>query len=259
MTGEIEVRAEGGIKWLKLLGHGERNAMTQYMMQRLGQEFRQVSPDIRAIVISGGGNGWFCGGGHVGKVDEMSIEEIRTICRDFIELHRALRRVEVPVIAKVDGHVAANGVALVAGCDLAVATKDIEFAMPEINVGLIPLLATVVLSRHILPKTAFELAYFGRKFSADAARSYGLLNQVLPDKASLDAKLKEWTTDLAGRSRAALATGRATFIAMMYEGVDRDMELAAGNLTALLMSDEVRAVLRKTAGHAYADRPPEKH
>jgi enoyl-CoA hydratase/carnithine racemase len=259
MAGEIEAKSENGIRWLRLIGHGERNAMTPHMMRRLGEEFRAVPADVRVIVISGAGKGWFCGGGHVGNLEELTLEQTRAICRDFIEFHRALRRVEIPVIAKVDGHVAANGVALVAACDLAIAAKNVEFAMPEINVGLIPLLATVVLVRHIAPKTAFELAYFGRRFSAEAAKSYGLLNQVVEDAAALDAQVENWTTELAGRSRAALATGRAAFIAMMYEGIDRDMELAAGNLTSLFMSEEVRAALRTTGGHAFADRAAGKH
>lgn len=255
MSGEVEARSENGVRWLTLRGHGERNAMTPHMMRRLEEEFRSVESDVRVIVISGGGKGWFCGGGHVGMLHEMSLEETRAITQDFVDFHRSLRRAPVPVIAKVDGNVAAQGVALVAACDLAIATREVEFAMPEINVGLIPLLATAVLVHHINPKTAFELAYFGRRFSAEAAKSYGLLNQVVPDQEALNALVAEWAAELASRSRSALAVGRGAFIAMMYDGVDRNMELAAANLTALFMSQEVRATLQTTGGHAFADRP----
>jgi len=254
MSGEIRAETRNGIRWLRLIGHGERNAMTPAMMRGLGEELRTLGPDIRAVVIAGAGGDWFCGGGHVGSIDEMSIEQLRTLSLDFIELHRALRRARTPVIAQVDGHVAANGVALVAACDMAVAPAHVEFAMPEINVGLIPLLATAVLVRHMTRKAVFEIAYLGRRFSADMAKSYGLLTRVAPDKAACEAQVDEWTRELAQRSPAALAIGRATFVAMMNEGIDKDMEIAAGNLTALFMSEDVRATLRGTGGHAFADK-----
>ena len=258
MSGEISAETRAGVRWLRLIGHGERNAMTPPMMRRLGEELRTLAPDVKVVVIAGSGKDWFCGGGHVGSIDQMSIEELRTLSVDFIELHRALRRARTPVIAKVDGHVAANGVALVAACDLAIAPAHVEFAMPEINVGLIPLLATAVLVRHLTRKAVFEIAYFGRKFSAETAKDYGLLTRVAADNAAVDAQVEEWARELTERSAAALSIGRATFMAMMNEGIDKDMEIAAGNLTALFMSEEVRAVLRGTGGHAFADKAPTK-
>lgn len=258
MSGEIQAETRAGVRWLRLIGHGERNAMTPTMMRGLGEELRSLAPDVKVVIITGAGKDWFCGGGHVGNVDEMTIEQVRALSVDFVELHRALRRARTPVIAKVDGHVAANGVALVAACDLAVAPAHVEFAMPEINVGLIPLLATAVLVRHLTRKAAFEIAYFGRRFSAETAKTYGLLTRVVPDMTALETQVEEWGRELTERSAAALAIGRATFIAMMNEGIDKDMEIATGNLTALFLSEEVRATLRATGGHAFADKTPPK-
>jgi enoyl-CoA hydratase/carnithine racemase len=256
MNGDIEIRSENGITRLQLVGYGERNAMTSHMMSRMTQILSNLTSETRVVIISGGKNGWFCGGGHVGSLERLSISEVNALTSTpFIDLHHGIRNAKVPIIANVNGNVAANGVALVAACDVAVASYDSEFAMPEINVGLIPLLATVVLIRHVPPKTIFELAYFGRRFSAENAKAYGLLTRVAESGTTRDAQVEEWAKELAGRSRDALSVGRAAFVAMMNEGIDRDMRLAAASLTALFRTDEVLATLRGTGGHAFADKP----
>jgi 2-(1,2-epoxy-1,2-dihydrophenyl)acetyl-CoA isomerase len=106
----------------------------------------------------------------------------------------ALRTMEKPAIASVNGVAAGAGCSLVLACDIRVAAASASFIQAFINVGLIPDSgATFILPRLVGPSRAVELAFTGRKVKADEALALGLVDQVVADDqlASETRKLAE--------------------------------------------------------------------
>src|SRR5690606_13740256 len=101
----------------------------------------------------------------------------------------SIRRLEVPVVARVQGLATAAGCQLVAQCDLAVAAHEASFGVNGIDVGLFCATPGVALSRNVLPKQAMEMLLTGDFVSAQDAMDRGLVNRVVP-AGQLDAEVE---------------------------------------------------------------------
>jgi enoyl-CoA hydratase/carnithine racemase len=149
----------------------------------------------------------------------------------------SIRRLEVPVIARVHGLATAAGCQMVAQCDLAVAAKEATFGVNGIDVGLFCATPSVALSRNMLPKQAMEMLLTGDFISADEARVRGLVNRVVSSDG-LDAEVKILVERLLGKPREALAMGKALFYRQLETGMESAYQLA-GQTMACNMAHEV--------------------
>ena len=144
-----------------------------------------------------------------------------------------MARCQKPIIAAVNGHCLAGGMSVLEACDLAVAVEEAEFAYPEINNGLFPMLAIAVARRNLAPKLAFDLFYSGRRMKASEALEARLLNRVVSSDALWPA-VNELVSLLAGRSAASMMVGRQAFHAMANMGPTAALEYAHVALVAML-------------------------
>lgn len=160
----------------------------------------EADPAVRAVVLTGAGKNFCFGGDLRGMVSggapiEAYLRELTT------HLHAAIARfmrMDAPVIAAVNGTAAGAGVGLVAMADLAIAGAGSKISLAYTGVGLTPDGGTsFLLPRAVGAKRAAELILTNRVLTADEALAWGLVNQVAPDDAVLDAALK-----LAGRLAA---------------------------------------------------------
>jgi len=192
-----------GILWITLNRPEKLNALTMNTFSELLDVFRNARVDrtVRCMVITGAGRG-FCAGVNFSGVfpddlpypwpeKENDIEGHRLFFRNEWETYAALKRLQVPVIAAVNGVAVGGGFDLVAHCDLAVVSTSARFQVAYVKRGLFADLGGFwSLPRVIGWRKAMELMMTGRFMSAEEAHEAGLSNYlVAPD--DLESKTME--------------------------------------------------------------------
>jgi enoyl-CoA hydratase/carnithine racemase len=138
--------------------------------------------DLRALVLTGAGEKAFIGGASIPDMAALDRES----AKNFIALvHRTcdcLRRLPVPVIARIDGYALGAGLEVAVSCDLRVATTRAKFGMPEVKVGLPSVVEAALIPRLIGFGRARELLMLGETIDAETALRWGLVERVVaPD------------------------------------------------------------------------------
>lgn len=200
-----EVR--GHVALLTLNRPDTRNALSgEDMFAAFEQQFERLNSDlsIRAAVLTGAGSA-FCSGGNVAEMRERngmfggSPQEIAERYRAGIQrIPRAFQRLQVPIIAAVNGPAIGAGNDLACMCDIRIASTSARFAESFVKLGIVPgdggcwLLPRVVgMSR------AAELALTGEAITAEEALRIGLVSRVVAPELLLGEALA-----LAGRIAA---------------------------------------------------------
>ncbi len=106
------------------------------------------------------------------------------------------RNLNKPIIAAVNGIACGGGFEIVLGCDIIVMEEQARFALPEINVGVLPDAGTIKLRRRIPYHVAVEFLLTGRWMDASEAKHWGLANHVVP-KGQAMSKAREIAGQLA--------------------------------------------------------------
>ena len=149
----------------------------------------------------------------------------------------ALRKLPVPVIARVQGIATAAGCQLVAQCDLAVAADSVRFGVNGIDVGLFCATPSVPLSRNMQPKQAMEMLLTGGFIDAIEAQRRGLINRVV-GMERLDDEVQSLLQAILAKPRLALAMGKQLFYEQAEMGIEAAYQLA-GQTMACNMIDGV--------------------
>jgi 2-(1,2-epoxy-1,2-dihydrophenyl)acetyl-CoA isomerase len=186
------------------------NAITPSLLDAVTDALRDAASGraVRAVVITGAGRG-FCSGQDLRAAGDGGLD-VGAILRDhYTPAIRAIRSMDQPVIAAVNGVAAGAGFSLALACDLRIAAESATFVQAFVRIGLIPDLAsTYFLPRLIGPARAAELAMLGETVDAARALDLGIVNRVVPD-AELAGAAAEWAGRLARGPRSIALTKRA--------------------------------------------------
>jgi enoyl-CoA hydratase/carnithine racemase len=164
---------------------------------------------VRVILIKGEGRA-FCAGIDVKELEGKStLDYQKWIDRMERPLH-TIAALSKPVIAVHHGVAAANGMGLVASCDLVISADTARMGLTAINVGLNCVGPVIPVSRCIGRKRALELLFSGRLMKADEAMSMGLVNRIVPE-AELETEAMAWAEELAAKSPVALQIAKTAF------------------------------------------------
>jgi enoyl-CoA hydratase/carnithine racemase len=147
--------------------------------------------DYRCIVLTGAGDRAFCAGGDLKERDGMSNAAWTEQHLVYERMIRAVIDCPLPLIAAVNGAAFGGGCELVAAVDFAYASENARFAMTETSLGIIPGAGgTQTLARAVGERRAKELIFSARRFNADEARQWGLVNEVFAAEQLLDETLQ---------------------------------------------------------------------
>jgi crotonobetainyl-CoA hydratase len=152
---------------------------------------------VRAVVLTGAGERAFCTGADMkagsGASGLAYWANARLSGFGGIALRQTL---DVPVIARVNGHAAGGGFEMVLGCDIVVASDNATFSLPEARVGRLPLDGGMTLLQRQIPfRAAMGIMLTGRRVKAAEALSLGIVNEVAP-LADLDVAVERWLADI---------------------------------------------------------------
>jgi enoyl-CoA hydratase len=135
-----------------------------------------------------------------GRGNAFFLSVVRRLQQSFASLERA----RVPVIAATQGGVIGGGVDLVTAADIRYASADAFFCVQETNIGMTADLGTLQRLGRIVPEgVARELAFTGRRMSAQRAYEVGLVQQVLPDHDALVTHALDTAREIASKSPLA--------------------------------------------------------
>lgn len=116
------------------------------------------------------------------------------------------RRLQKPVIAAVEGIAAGGGFEIALSCDLVIAADHVQFALPEMPLGIVPDAGALQrLPRRLPHNIAMEMLLLGRRMGAAEAAHYGLVNKVVP-YAELMTAARAWAEQLAKSAPLAMQT-----------------------------------------------------
>lgn len=168
------------------------DAATERELEAIWQSI-EGNRDIRAVVLTGGGERAFCTGADMKNSGNVSGLEYWAAGRPNGFGGIALRKtLDVPVIARVNGHAAGGGFEMVLGCDIIVAAEEATFSLPEARVGRLPLDGGMTLLQRQIPfRAAMGIMLTGRRVPAHEALDLGIVNEVVP-RASLDEAVDRW-------------------------------------------------------------------
>lgn len=173
-----------------------RNAFNEEMIAEITEFAEGVPADgsVRAVVLRGAGS-VFSAGADVQWMSKMlgySREENLADAQRAARMFLAIDRIPVPVIGRIHGAALGGGSGLAAVCDVVVSADDAVFGFTEVVLGILPAMISPYVVRKIGPSYARELCLSGARFSAERAKSIGLVHAVTTsaelDKA-VDAQL----------------------------------------------------------------------
>lgn len=236
------------------------NAIDVAMSRELGAAFALLrdDPELRVGILTATGGRIFSAGWDLKALDagEMTLDNWWETADygdgGFAGLTENWR-LNKPVIAALNGHAIGGGFELALACDLILAAEHVEFALPEMPLGIVPDAGALQrLPRRIPYNIAMEMFFLGRRMPAAEAAQYGLVNRVVPAEA-LMATARDWAARLAAAAPLAMQSVKEVQRAIEGRPLEAAFrEMRTGDLPtyrAMLKSDDaaegVRAFVEK--------------
>lgn len=164
-----------------------RNALNTATIDELVAVLSDIGrdPTVEVVILTGAGDKAFCAGADLAEVRGLRDQEaVRSYFGNMARLINTLQKLPQPVIGAAFGFTLAGGMGLAAGVDLLLCADDARFGLPEVKVGLYPMVVTAPIARLIGARRALELGLTGRMIDAATAEAWGFVNRVVP-KAEL--------------------------------------------------------------------------
>src|SRR6478609_924215 len=179
---DVEVSRAGAVLTITLNRPDVLNALNGAMHRGIQAALRVAeNPSVRAVVITGAGRG-FCVGQDLQEFSSGAGDVAENLRQNYHRNVLAIRALEKPVIAAVNGAAAGAGMSLALACDVRIAARSASFVPAFIKIGLIPDSGGTWLVRRLLGAArAFEWLTTGRRLGADEARDWGLVSEVVED------------------------------------------------------------------------------
>jgi 2-(1,2-epoxy-1,2-dihydrophenyl)acetyl-CoA isomerase len=238
----VLVNIRDGIAQLTLNNPGNGNAIDVPMAAALREAMAACEKDVgvRVVVIAGAGK-MFCSGGDLKTIRGAGGHAPVYVREILLHLHEALAsiaRISAPVIASVHGSAAGAGFALAMACDFVVAAKSSRFLMAYTAAGLTPDgSSSYFLPRLIGLRRALELTLRNRRLTADEAREWGLINDVVEDDA-LPAHAAKLAAELADGPTEAFGDAKRLLRASLENSLESQLAREAETLCRALEGDE---------------------
>ena len=212
MSNFVEVTRNGHILEVKL-NKPKVNAIDQAMSRELGAAFALLrdDPELRVGIITAEGTKIFSAGWDLKALNSGDMK-LDNWWEDgdygdggFAGLTENWN-LNKPVIAALNGLAIGGGFEIALSCDLVIAADHVEFALPEMPLGIVPDAGALQrLPRRLPYNIAMEMLLLGRRMGMEEAARYGLVNKVVPHD-ELMSSARAWAEQLAKSAPLALQT-----------------------------------------------------
>ena len=214
----LRIETDGrGARTLTIDREARRNALDRVTLEELEAaiDAAAAASDVRVLILRGAGTRAFSAGADLEELlTHESIDDRRRHFDGVARVIQAMHRAPQPVIARVQGFALAGGCGVAVAADFTIASDDAVFGLPEIGIGLLPMVVSAPILRATgSRKTVLDLVLTGRRVEASEARELGLVTRVVPVDR-LDAEVEALATQLAALSPAALRLGKEAIYTM---------------------------------------------
>src|SRR5215216_6863769 len=181
---EVETQRDGGVLTITLNRPDVLNAFNASMHEAFAAALEEAADaSVRAVVLTGAGRG-FCVGQDLTEFQEAAGDIGARLRERYHPNVLAIRALEKPVIAAVNGAAAGAGLSVACVCDLRIAADNASFVPAFINIGLVPDSGgSFFVTRILGPTRAFEWMTSGRRLTAAEAHAWGLVSEVVETAA----------------------------------------------------------------------------
>jgi enoyl-CoA hydratase len=243
MSDAVLVERDGGIVTLTFNRPDVRNAMSPELTEAFTEVVESLRGDasVRAVILTGAGKA-FCAGGDLSWIQPgpgADVPTMRAKMRSFYPRFLAIRSLDVPTIAAVNGAAVGAGLCVAMACDLRIAANDAKLSTAFMRLGMHPgMAATFLLTRLVGTARAAELFFTAKTIDGNEAERIGLVNRAVPAGSLLD-EARALAAEIAANAPIPMGmTKRAIYLAeradletmLEYEGLAQPVTMATADL-----------------------------
>lgn len=184
----LSLDVQNGIGLIKISRPQALNALNSKFFAEMDAMLDEVAakPEIKVLIVTGEGKA-FVAGADIAEMVNMNQEQGSSFSRLGQGVFNKIEKLEIPVIAAVNGFALGGGCELAMSCDFRIASNLAKFGQPEVNLGLIPGYAgTQRLPRLVGLADALYLLYTADMINAEEALRLGLVQKVVEPEKLMD-------------------------------------------------------------------------
>jgi enoyl-CoA hydratase/carnithine racemase len=219
---------EDGIATITLNRPQRRNALSVAVSNRLTTLWEEIDirDDVLVVILTSADCGTFCAGMDLKEAAEIKqTEAVDVLTRIRDPFHTRMRRLKVPLIAAMTGHLMAGGMLLSLNCDLRVGLAGSRAGITEVKIGrgspwAVPLL-------WMLPQPfVMEMVLTGELLPIERFQEFGFINYLEADPDAVRARAKTLAAAIRAGAPLSVAAGKASLLTAMSAGCDAGLAIA---------------------------------
>lgn len=209
-----------GILCLTLNRPDRMNAWNTAMRARLVAELDAAGrdDDVGAVIITGAGNRAFCAGQDLNETTDFDATQAEAWIDEFANLYRAVRALEKPVVAAINGVAAGSAFQFALLTDIRVGHAAVRMGQPEINSGIASVTGPWIMREVLGLSRTIELTLTGRLMEAEEALRLGVLHHVVAQDDVMT-KARDIARDLAAKPQTAMRLIKRRFFEVLEPGL----------------------------------------
>ncbi len=227
MTESVLIGREGAIATVTLNRPEALNAFDGALRRELTAALAALNADdtVRALVITGAGGRAFSAGIDLKEAQHIEVPQIEEWFREMCGVYQAIRLLDKPAVAALNGIAAGAGFQVALVCDIRVGHPGTRMGQPEINAGIPSIMGSFWMSLHLGLARNQELSLTGRLMDSGECHALGLLNHLVPG-AELLPKAIEVAAELGAKPTTAMRRTKQRFREMTQSAFDEAFRAA---------------------------------
>ncbi len=214
--GETRLSVAEGVARLVFDNPAKLNAINAAMWRALPGLLARVAEDpaVRVLVLAGVGDRAFCTGNDISEFDSIRADPVQAEAYNALQraVARAMMAMPKPAIAALHGHALGAGMELALQCDFRLATPAARMGVPAVKLGLPYRMEDILKIADVVGLArAREMVLTGRSYAGAELLALGLVQQVLPDRAAMEAEVARLAAELAANAPLSLAAAKLAF------------------------------------------------
>jgi len=254
MDDAVRVTREAELATVTLNRPDALNALNGPLRRGLLAAIQTLHQDdsVRAIVITAAGRA-FCAGVDLKEAQAVTPEQVPAWYGELRDVYQAIRLLDKPIVAALNGTAAGGGFQIALACDLRVGHAETRMGQPEINAGIPSIMGSFWMSLHIGLALNQELSLTGRLMDAEECRAAGLLTRLVPT-AELLPTASALARELAAKAPTALRLTKARFRELTQAAFDDAARSAITGQQEVYRQGEPQAIMARFIAERAARR-----
>ena len=237
---------ENSIGKITINRENKLNALNSVVLKELKDLLETIIDEdknysIRGLILTGAGDKAFIAGADISEMNGMTSAEAEEFGKLGQDVSLLFEKINVPVIAAVNGFALGGGCEMAMSCDFIYATESAVFGQPEVKLGLIPGYGgTQRLARLVGRNKAKEIIYSGRNVKADEALNLGLAVKLFPNKEEMLLGVEDILSKILRNSPLAVGASKKVMNLGNDLTVAQGLECELQQFSKIFSSDDMK-------------------